>query len=177
VLLAPRRSRPARRELKPVELALALSLAASVLAVAVPAFVREVHASRFVEPVDGLHRIGESAAAFAAAQTGPPCLPGSAPMTPPSPPRGHCEPDAPGTWDHPTWEALRFRPAPEGAPHCFAFAFESSSAQNAPDFFRAHAHGDLDGDGIPSTFQITGRCEGGRAVTVDPGMLVENEVE
>ena len=43
------------------EHAFGVALLGSVAAIAVPAFVREVHASRFVEPTDGLVRLGASA--------------------------------------------------------------------------------------------------------------------
>ncbi|MGH7439902.1 MAG: hypothetical protein ACRENE_29795 [Polyangiaceae bacterium] len=158
---------------------------------AVPTFVREIHASRLAEPVDGLKRIGEAAIAYAgehpisaAPQPGPATsaapqgFPPSAPMTPSLPPRGRCEPDPPGAWQDPGWVALDFRPAAPGAPHCFAFAFDSTLAPPHASF-RAHAHGDLDGDGITSTFQVSGQYTEGdsRGPVLDPGMLVDSEVE
>jgi type IV pilus assembly protein PilA len=187
----PGRSSRARfRRSAPVELAIAFALCGSLIAVAAPAFVREVHASRLVEPVEGLTRIGGSAIAYAEshapaqgasvahpAQT-PQVFPASAPMTPGAPPRGHCEVDPPDAWENPTWNALGFRPAAPGVPHCFAFAFDSTQSQ-ATSTFRAHAHGDLDGDGIYSTFEIAGRFVEGdvREARIDPGMLVDSEVE
>jgi hypothetical protein len=161
-----------------MELAIAFALVGSLLAVAVPSFVREVHASRLVEPIDGLQRIGTSAVAYARLQPVARGFPGSAPMTPPVPPRGHCQPDAPDAWDHATWRALDFRPAAAGVPHCFAFQFDSSLS-STKSTFKAHAHGDLDGDGIPSTFQISGQYIEGdaRGPALDPGMLVDSEVE
>jgi len=183
----------------PVELAIAFALAGSLLAVAAPAFVREVHASRLVEPVDGLRRLGGSAVAYAqdhalapsgaqgvgaqgvqvtpAAPASLP-FPMSAPMTPSAPPRGHCEADPPDIWDTATWNALAFRPAAPGTPHCFAFAFDSVLTPSRSTF-RALAHGDLDGDGIYSTFEITGRFVEGdaRGAVIDPGMFVDSEVE
>lgn len=194
-----------------MELAATFAVVGSLLAVAIPTFVREVHASRLAEPVDGLKRIGEAAVAYAnenplssapaAAPTPAPAaapvpgpaataapasgsasapqgFPPSAPMTPPLPPRGRCEPDPPTAWQDPGWVALDFRPGAPGAPHCFSFAFDSTLAPPHASF-RAHAHGDLDGDGITSTFQITGQCTDGdsRGAMVDPGMLVDSEVE
>jgi hypothetical protein len=86
--------------------------------------------------------------------------------------------DDPGAWDTPTWKALDFRPVPEGAPHCFAFSFASSLSPSVSTF-RADAHGDLDGDGIVSTFQLTGRSVDGdpKGPVLDPGMFVDSEVE
>jgi hypothetical protein len=188
----PRRSGPPSRARSrrsaPIELAIVFALCGSLLAVGVPAFVREVHASRLVEPVDGLRRLGAATVVYAQAHTSPQggsaaqavqAFPVSAPMTPSAPPRGHCEVDPPDAWDNQTWNALDFRPtATPGKPHCFAFAFDSVLAP-AMSTFRAHAHGDLDGDGIFSTFEITGRyVEGdGRGAVLDPGILIDSEEE
>ena len=172
------RSRARSRRFTPVELAIGFALGGSLLAIAVPTFAREMHASRFVEPVDGLQRIGVAAVAYGHAHPVAQGFPASAPLTPSAPPRGHCEADAPGAWEQPTWTALDFRPAPPGSPHCFAFGFDS--VLSAPrSLFRADAHGDLDGDGIMSTFEVTGHyIEGDPAgPTLDRGMFVDSEVE
>src|SRR5438046_6565082 len=102
------------RRFTPVEIAIGVALFGSVAAVAVPGFVHELHASRFVEPTEGLSRIGGAAVAYAA-ENGR--FPESAPLTPAAPPRGRKDVDPPGTWDTPTWKALGFRPSPEGVPH------------------------------------------------------------
>jgi type II secretory pathway pseudopilin PulG len=178
VLRFPSRARSRARRFTPVELAVAFALFGSLLAVAVPTFRREVHASRFIEPVEGLQRLGASAVAYGAAHPAAQGFPPSAPMTPAVPPRGRCEEDPPDAWEHPTWRALDFRASPAGAPHCFAFAFDSAST-TASSTFRAHAHADLDGDGIASTFEITGRSVDGdpSGAVVDPGIFVDSEVE
>jgi hypothetical protein len=179
MLLSTRtRSRPRARRFTPVELAVGFALVGSLLAVAVPTFARELHASRFVEPVDGLQRIGASALAYGHAHPVAQGFPGSAPMTPPAPPRGRCEADPPGTWEQPAWAALDFRPSPPGVPHCFAFGFDSSVSPSKAAF-RADAHGDLDGDGIVSTFEITGHYleSDPDGPALDRGMFVDSEVE
>ena len=177
--LLPSRTRPrGSRRVTAVELAIAFALGGSLLAVAVPTFAREIHASRLVEPVEGLGRLGAHAVAFAESRPAAQGFPPSAPLTPPGPARGQCEADPPGTWDHPTWQDLDFRGAPEGTPHCFSFAFDSA-ASPLKSSFRAHAHADLDGDGLASTFEITGQYVEGdpRGPVVDPGMFVDSEVE
>lgn len=173
------RSRTRTRRLSPVELAIGFALSGSLLAIAIPTFAREMHASRFVEPVDGLQRLGTAAVAYAHAHPVAQAFPASAPLTPSAPPRGHCEVDAPGTWEQQTtWATLGFRPSPAGVPHCFAFSFDSSLSPQR-SLFRADAHGDLDGDGITSTFEVTGHdVEGDPAgPTLDRGMFVDSEVE
>jgi type II secretory pathway pseudopilin PulG len=172
------RSRARTRRFTPVELAIAFALVGSLLAVAVPTFAREIHASRFVEPVDGLQHIGAAAVAYGRVHPVAQGFPASAPMNPPVPPRGHCEADPPGTWEQPTWIALDFRPAPPGTPHCYAFGFDSTLSATR-SLFRADAHGDLDGDGIVSTFEVTGHYVEGdpEGPTLDRGVFVDSEVE
>jgi hypothetical protein len=177
-MVRPLASRPRAGRYSALELATAFALLGSLAAVAVPVFLREVHASRLVEPVDGLERLGASAVAYATVHPVALAFPPSAPMTPSTPPRGRCEPSASDTWLAPTWRALDFQAAPPGAPHCFAFAFDSALSPSRSTF-RAHAHGDLDGDGILSTFEVTGHAIDGDPAgpALDPGMFVDSEVE
>jgi hypothetical protein len=159
------------RRFSPVELGIGVALVGAVCAVAIPAFVRELHASRFVEPTDGLSRIGTNAVSWAEANGR---FPDSAPLTPSTPPRGKKQADPPGTWDGPTWKALSFRPAPEGVPHAYSFSFD---APQPGEGFVAQAKGDLDGDGLASTFEIKGTIRPGEQPQVVPGMYVESELE
>jgi hypothetical protein len=176
--LAVRRGRSRPRRVTALEFAIGFALVGSALAVAVPTFVREVHGSRFVEPVQGLERLGASAVSYALEHPVAQAFPPSAPLTPAVPPRGRCEIDPPGLWSGPTWKALDFQPSPPEQPHCYAFQFDSALTPSAATF-RAQAHGDLDGDGITSTFEVTGRDVDGdpRGPVVDPGMFVDSEVE
>ena len=174
--MARRRSRAASRGVTAVEAAVTFAVVGSLLAVAVPAFLRELHASRFVEPVDGLTRMGEGAVAYAKDRPVVSAFPASAPQTPAVVPRGTREVDPPGAWETPTWQALAFRPAPDGAPHAFAFGFDSALLP-ARSTFTGYAHGDLDGDGITSTFEVRGHATDADGPVVDPGMVVDAEVE
>jgi hypothetical protein len=157
------------RRFTPIELALGVSLLGCILAVAIPTFVSEVHASRFVEPESGLSRLGTSALAWAEVNGR---FPDSAPLTPAAPPRGKKEVDPPGTWDGPTWKALAFRASPEAVPHAYSFAFDGTGTA-----FVGRARGDLDGDGILSTFELRGKLRPGEPPQLEPGMYVESELE
>lgn len=145
------------RSLTPVEAAVAVAILGSVLATALPSFVRNLHASALVEPIDGLGRIATRATALAASRPTENAYPGSVGLTPATVPAGQRVADAPATWDHPTWRELGFGFT---VPHSFSFLFDS---KNAPDLstFRAVAHGDLDGDGSLSTFEIGGEVHAG----------------
>lgn len=163
--------------MKLLNLAIGFALGGSVLAVAVPAFVRDVHASRFAEPVEGLTHIGSSAIAYAEEHPASEAFPPPAPLTPAEVPRGVRAIDPPGTWDGPTWQALAFRPTEEGVGHSYAFSFDGTQSPGRSTFV-AHAHGDLNGNGVTSTFEVRGRsfADEGRP-SLEPGMYVEAEVE
>jgi hypothetical protein len=131
--------------------ALVSVLLAVVLSV-LPAFVRNLRASRFAEPLDGLAFIAARASLLAAGRPVESAYPPAAPLTPSAVPRGEMVVDPTGTWDHPTWRLLDFRP---DEPHAYAFTFDS---RNGPEgaSFEATARGDLDGDGSTSAFTIRG---------------------
>ena len=83
-----------------------------------------------------------------------------------------------GTWQTPTWQALGFPPPrasgrafTEGQPHAFSFAFDSTLSP-ARSSFVAHAHGDLDGNGVMSTFELRGHDVEGDpgGAAVEPGL-------
>jgi hypothetical protein len=160
------------RSLTPIEAAIAFALGGSVLAVAVPEFVRGLHASRLAEPVDGLKRIANAAIGLASANGADPSFPPSVQLTPAEVPRGVRAEDPAGTWEQPTWRALGFG---FDHAHAFSFAFESSQAAGKAHF-RATAHGDLDGDGVVSTFEIEGEADANGA-RILPGMYVDREIE
>lgn len=143
-----------------------------MLAVFVPAFVKNVHASRLTEPLDGLSRIAKRAAELADSAPQARAYPDPAPLTPAQVPRGVLELDPPGTWQHPTWRLLDFG---FDTPHAYSFEFTS---KNAPDVssFTASAHGDLDGDGVRSSFSLSGSIKPGSAPETLP-LEVVREVE
>lgn len=172
------RSRISRRGVSVVEGTIIFAIGGALLAITVPAFVREIHASRFVEPVDGLQKLSSAAVTYAHEKAVKDAFPPTTSLTPSEPPRGARAVDPAGAWDTPTWTALGFRPVAEGVPHLFAFGFDATLTP-AKSSFVAHAHGDLDGDGVRSTFEVRGHvAEGDPAgAVIEPGMYVDAEVE
>lgn len=160
------------RSFTPVEAAVALAVSGSVAATAIPAFVHNLHASRLVEPLDGLNHIAARATQLAASQPAEFAYPESVPLTPPQVPRGERVTDPPGTWNHRTWRLLEFEWT---VPHSFSFAFESKNAKGQAVFL-ARANGDLDGDGILSQFEISGQSKDGAEPTTSP-LVIHREVE
>ncbi len=164
------------RGLQAVELGMVLSVTGTLLAIAVPCWMREARTSHFAEATDGLSRMSQSAIAYAHNRPASSAFPVSAPLTPATPPRGTREADPPGMWNHPTWQALKFQAARQGIPHAFAFGFESQSSPGQSAFV-AHAHADFDGDGQVSTFELRGTADDSRGPMLEPGMYVDAELE
>lgn len=160
------------RAFSPLEAAALVAVSGSLLAATLPTFVKNVHASRLVEPVDGLNRIAQRATWLAAGRDAEHAYPETVPLTPAEVPKGVQKLDPPGTWDHPTWRRLQFSWDVE---HAFSFAFESQ-AQPGQAHFRAVAHGDLDGDGLLSTFEVHGATQDGGEPTIAP-LNIHREVE
>jgi hypothetical protein len=142
------------------------------MATAVPAFLRNLHASRLVEPIDGLNHIAMRATQMAASKPAEFAYPESVPLTPAHVPRGERVTDPPGTWNHRTWRLLEFEWL---VPHSFSFAFESKNGKGQAAFL-ARAQGDLDGDGILSLFEIGGQSRDGAEPTTS-SMVIHREVE
>jgi hypothetical protein len=155
-----------------LELAVGIALGGSVLAVAIPAFVRNLQASRVSEAVRGVGDIARGAVAYSEGKLPLEAFPPPAPLTPADVPRGDRVVDAPRTWDHLTWAALGFSMTHA---HYFSFAFDSENLP-ARAVFTARAHGDLDGDGERSTFELRGEFLSKRAQIL-PGIYVDREVE
>jgi hypothetical protein len=139
---------------------------------AAPAFLKNLRASRMVEPMERLKFMAERATALAAGRPVESAYPQSAPLTPSVVPRGESVTDAPGTWDHPTWRLLGFH---FDEPHAYSYSFESD---NGPvrSSFRAVAHGDLDADGNLSTFIVSGESTRTGALSIGP-LAMHREVE
>jgi hypothetical protein len=137
-----------------------------------PAFLRNLRASRFSEPMQRLSFIAMRASALAAGRPLESAYPSSAPLTPSVVPRGELLADPPGTWDHPTWRLLGFR---FDEPHAYSYSFDSENGHDQSTF-RAVAHGDLDGDGNLSTFMITGASRRGGEPSSSP-IAMQREVE
>src|ERR1700722_16015565 len=97
-----------------VEVAVGVSVVGSLLAVAVPTVLREIHASLFAEAAVGLAAIGAGAIAYSLGRPVFDAFPHSVGPTPATPPRGHLEVDPAGTWMDPAWHDLAFPVAGSG---------------------------------------------------------------
>lgn len=163
------------RSFSPLELSAMFAVGGSLLAVAVPAFFRNLSASKLSEPIEGLDRMVTQAVAYASSKPQDISFPPPSPLTPLQVPRGVRAADPPEVWEHLTWKCLSFR---FDEPHAFSFKFDSELDPATQVMrFTATAHGDLDGDGTLSTFEVRGERAPGREARVLPGMFVDREVE
>lgn len=158
-----------------LEISALIGIGGSVVAIAVPAFLDNLSASKLSEPIDGLHHIVTHAVTYSEDRPTGLAFPPSAPLTPERVPRGARAEPNPEDWEHLTWRSLDFRIE---QPHYFAYRFDSAFDPGR-DLMRfvATAHGDLDGDGTLSTFQVRGERVGDQRAVVLPGMYVHREVE
>lgn len=148
-------------------------------AVAIPAFIKYIRRAKTAEAEDRISMMYRSAVSYATMErvgpTGqmlPPQFPASAPLTPPQRcapnPDGRCQPN-PANWQHPTWQALNFS---VDDPHYFQYEFVSDGRS-----FTARAIGDLDNDGVTSTFERSGEFNLDGTVTGSRGIYRERPME
>jgi hypothetical protein len=101
--------------------------------------------------------------AAARGRPAPPAFPPAAPLTPAQVPRGVAVSDPPGTWSHPSWQALHFALNVE-----HRFAYQWLSAGSGPQAtFTARAVGDLDGDGQTVTYELSGHLDARLELVMD----------
>jgi hypothetical protein len=160
------------RKLGPVETATVVAVGLSALCVVIPVFVRNLRASRFVEPMDGLRHIAAQAAALGLARSADGPYPVTVERTPADVPHGRAVVDPPGTWDHETWRSLGFE---QREAHYYSFTFQSR-AQGDRIQYSAVANGDLDGDGELSVFSIAGEATAGGDAVTEP-LTMHREIE
>jgi type II secretory pathway pseudopilin PulG len=150
-----------RPKLSLLEAALVLSLIGIVLAIFVPTFCRRLRTSKIDEASELLEEMSARAAAYYAtrwADGRSRCLPPAAGPTPPEPLVDAEQIDfhAPEARGHETWKALGFQP---DHPTRYSYAF--TPTKHGCDLIGTEhvgtvsfrAVGDLDGDGVRSTFE------------------------
>jgi hypothetical protein len=113
---------------------------------------------------------------FTGMSPAPPRFPG--PSVGPTPPlgaccrqeKGRCAPNA-ELWEHPVWRALYFEVSD---PHYYSYEYVVSDDGQS---FTAQAFGDLDCDGVYSTFAVIGHVEDDGNPSVSTAILRINELE
>ena len=150
-----------RPSLSLIEVALLLCLMGIVLAVFVPTFLRRVRTNKISEASELLQEMIDRTAAYYATSWGAGkrhCLPPSAGPTPAEPTVESAEVDffADEHTGHATWEALGFQP---DRPVRYSYSYTPSRdgcdliGRDDLGSVSFRAEGDLDGDGVRSTFE------------------------
>ena len=165
----------------PVGAAMPVAIIGVMAAVAIPAFIKYTRKSKTVEATEGLDKIKAGAKAFFQADhydtSGnllPKAFPKTVGWTPASPcckQGGKCRPK-PSDWNHPSWRSLMFQLAD---PHYFQYRFESSGTNKGATFV-IEARGDLDCDGVYSSYKILGSVDSEFGVKMR-GPIITNEIE
>jgi type IV pilus assembly protein PilA len=86
---------------------------------------------------------------------------------------------APGDWSvdaaqNAGFACLRFS---MDQPQYYMYSYHASGRSSAGDSFQARANGDLNGDGVLSTFTLKGHVEPNGAIAVDPNLVETNPQE
>jgi len=100
-------------------------------------------------------------------------FPASVPRTPAEIPCGDAVPANYDDWEHPTWEALNFSVRDS---HRYSYQYDSAGTFIGAGF-TASAFGDLDCDGVYSTFVRIGVVEAGNEIRGGAGLYQQNETE
>jgi prepilin-type N-terminal cleavage/methylation domain-containing protein len=149
-----------------IELMIIVALTGILASVAIPSYVRYVHRSETIEAAMNLRRMYDGAVAYYMSDHADNLgigqnkrFPNSCGPTPATPPKGHPLLVDQSAWATPEWSALSFGVTD---PLRYSYTFDNNGETGAKAFSRMIAQGDLDGDGIPSTFfrTCTGEIDG-----------------
>ena len=152
-------------------------------AVAIPAFTKYTKKSKTAESIQFIKKMSDGARVYYAnpeavglgASPQAKHFPASVGPTPPLGTccnmGGKCIPDA-DTWEHPTWKALDFAMRD---PHYYSYEFKTE-VRDGVTSYTALAYGDLDCDGVYSTFSLYGEVVRGEVL---PGadVIKQNALE
>jgi type IV pilus assembly protein PilA len=169
-----------------IELMIVVAIIGMLAAVAIPAFMRYVRRSRTIEATMNLRRLFDASVAYydreQATRDGVSVtrqFPATVALTPSSaccvsdPATGKCQP-IPSLWKQPTWQALNFG---LDDPYLYQYQYVSTGV-GAAAAFTAGAYGDLNCDGIYSTFERNGVTNAdGYSVSGASGLYVWNDLD
>ena len=147
--------------------------------VAAPALLKMALVKRTVEATESLDKIKGGARQYFVTDHWdsngnllPKRFPASMARTPSRPPCGRTVITPTVVWDRAGWGKLHFALT---TPRRYAYTFDSAGTGTA-SVYTATANGDLDCDGVLSTFEIRGSIDGEGAVRV-VGPIISNEIE
>jgi hypothetical protein len=162
--------------------AMAIPVAGILAAVAIPAFMKNARKARTSEATTNVKKLYDGARAYFEEEGGRGGKSAGAKHFPvghvgPTPPLGacchegsaaKCTPD-PKLWQHPIWQALRFS---MDDPHYYSYAYVSDGKS-----FSVDAYGDLNCNGVYSTFEMIGEVAPDGTVAGGNGIYKDHELE
>jgi type IV pilus assembly protein PilA len=169
-----------------IELMIVVAIIGILAAVAIPAFMKYIRRSKTVEATMNVRKMFDSSVSYFEAEhatsTGLPLahqFP-AAPATNPHIKPGSCCGNAgdkcvptPSLWNDSSWSALNFS---VDDPYYYAYQYNSTGVDTGASF-QAWAFGDLDCDGVFSTYQRSGSVLSDRSVSGGAGLYTKLEIE
>ncbi len=162
-----------------IELMVVVTIIGLLATIAIPAFVKYMRKSKTVEAHEALQKIMVGAKSYYVAEHWdsngnylPMAFPSNVTKTPTTP---YCDRRITPTavWDAAGWAPLRFALVEA---HYYSYDFETNNATGTSAKYTAYAYGDLDCDGIQSTFDIRGSINNeGDVKTAGPMIIKRNE--
>jgi type IV pilus assembly protein PilA len=164
-----------------IELMIVVAIIGILAAVAIPAFLKYIKRAKTTEATMNIRRLYDSSVSYydndhttssgsiVSAQ-----FPTNQDVTPALSSIGNVKRDpSQGDWDSGTWEALNFAVSD---PHFYAYQYNSNGTRIGATF-TASAFGNLDGDGVYSTFVRVGSVVAGNEIRGGAGLYQQNELE
>jgi type II secretory pathway pseudopilin PulG len=148
----------------------AIATAGILAAVAIPAFMKNARKAKTTEATVNIKKMYDGAVAYYAENQ---AFPRSTEITPPlgsccNASAHKCTPD-PALWSAEGWQQLRFS---MDDPHYYSYQYQSDGKT-----FSVDAYGDLNCNGVYSTFEMVGSITADGSVTPPVGLYKENELE